>query len=253
MFESRGDAFLASVRPEVRAGGYPRDDSTVNFFLRVNALLESEMTVVDLGAGRGTAMLGEHNFTKALYRLQGKVRKVIGIDIDDAIADHPYLDERHVVGIGEPYPLDSESVDLVVSDWVLEHVAGPQAFVREVHRVLKPGGWFCARTPNRWGYVGIATNLVPNAKHQAMMTRVWPERSDVDIFPTVYRLNTKRALRRHFPDSQWENYSYFINPPPKYHGNNSVLFALIGFVQQVAPSFMRTDLMVFMRKKPLGV
>ncbi len=251
MSKKDGDAFLASVRPELRAGGYSRDDSSVNFFLRVNALLRPEMTVVDLGAGRGTTLLGEQTFARELYRLQGKVRKVIGIDIDNAIAEHPYLDERHIVRVGDPYPVASESVDLVVCDWVFEHVAEPDDFVREIGRILKPGGWVCARTPNRWGYVGIATNIVPNAKHQAVLSRVWPERSDVDVFPTVYRLNSKQALSRFFPAAVWENYSYFDNPSPKYHGNNAAMFALIGLYQTIVPKFMRTDLFVFIRKKPI--
>jgi SAM-dependent methyltransferase len=248
MTEKGRDAFLAAVRPEIGAGGFARDDSSINFFLRVNALLEPDMTVVDLGAGRGTSLLGEEDFTKRLRRLQGKVRKVIGIDVDSAIDEHPYLDERHIVAIGDPYPLDAESVDLIVCDWVLEHVADPESFVREVERVLKPGGWFCARTPNRWGYVGIVTNLVPNTLHTGVLSRVWPERDEVDVFPTVYRLNTRAAVRRHFPASRWENFSYFINPPPKYHGNRAALFGIIGTYQKLVPLRMKTDLIVALRK-----
>jgi SAM-dependent methyltransferase len=249
MTRNGGDVFLAAVRPEISAGGFARDDPSVDFFLRVNALLEPEMTVVDLGAGRGRSLLGEEIITRRLRRLQGKVRKVIGIDIDSAIAEHPYLDERHVVGVGDAYPLCSESVDLIVCDWVLEHVADPESFVREIQRIVKPGGWFCARTPNRWGYVGIATNLVPNSLHTGVLSRVWPERAEADVFPTAYKMNTRRAIRRYFPGRQWENYSYFANTTPKYHGNNSALFALIGFCQNVAPSAMKTDMIVVLRKR----
>lgn len=250
MTEKGGDAFLATVRPEVGAGGFARDDPSVDFFLRINALLEPEMTVVDLGAGRGRSLLGEDIITRRLRRFQGKVRKVIGIDVDDAIAEHPYLDERHVVKVGAPYPLGSESVDLIVCDWVLEHVTDPQSFVREIQRVLKPGGWFCARTPNRWGYVGIAVNLVPNKLHTGVLSRVWPEREAADVFPTAYKMNTRAAIRRNFPETQWENYSYFDNATPKYHGNSSTLFTLIGFCQNIAPSLMKTDMIIFLRKKP---
>lgn len=242
------EAFLVGVRPEISAGGYARDDSSVNFFSRVNALLSPEMTVVDLGAGRGASLLGEEDFLKRLRRLQGKVTKVIGIDVDEAIAEHPFLDERHIVAIGDTYPLESASVDLVVCDWVLEHVAEPDSFAREIHRVLRPGGWFCARTPNRLGYVGIVVNVIPHSIQKRILSHVWPERQEVDVFPTVYKLNTRRAIRKIFPASLWDNYSYFINPPPKYHGNVRALFAVIGTLQSVAPAPMKTDMIVVLRK-----
>lgn len=244
------DAFIQSVRPEVAAGGFTRDDTTVGFFVRVNALLKPDMTVIDLGAGRGTMLLGQDNFTKRLLKLQGKVKKVIGIDVDGAIAEHPFLDERHVVPIGAPYPVPSGSVDLIVSDWVLEHIADPEGFVAEVTRVLKPGGWFCARTPNRWSYVGIAASLVPNALHTKVLSKVWPDRQDVDVFPTVYKMNTRGALNRHFLAAAWNNFSYVANPTPKYHANSRLLFGLIGLYQNLVPSALKTDMIVMLQKKP---
>ncbi|MGH9902312.1 MAG: class I SAM-dependent methyltransferase [Pyrinomonadaceae bacterium] len=44
--------------------------------------------------------------------------------------------------------LPSDSFDCVVSVEVLEHVEEDADFVREVHRVLKPGGVFLMTTPN---------------------------------------------------------------------------------------------------------
>lgn len=44
--------------------------------------------------------------------------------------------------------LPAEAFDVVVAVEVLEHVAEDAAFVREVHRVLKPGGRFLMTTPN---------------------------------------------------------------------------------------------------------
>ena len=249
MADSRHERFLAAVRPEVGAGGFARDDGSVKFFSRINALLDPEMTIVDLGAGRGVSLLGKPDFVKRLRKLQGKVRSVIGIDVDEAILEHPFLDERFIVAVGAPYPLESESVDLIVCDWVLEHVEDPRSLVHEVQRVLKCGGWFCARTPNRWGYVGIATNAVPNSLHNGVVARVWPERKEVDVFPTAYKMNTKKAIRRWFIDAQWDNFSYVDNPSPKYHANKVMAFAAINFAQNVAPAAMKTDLIVMLRKK----
>lgn len=241
--------FLRRMRPEIGAGGYARDSSEVAYYLRINALLNPSMTLVDLGAGRGTQLLGPRSFMNDLMRFQGKVRRVIGLDVDGAVAEHPFLDEHHVFDPTDPYPLADASADIVAADWVLEHIADPDAAAREIHRVLKPGGWFCARTPNRWGYVALAASLVPNSLHNAVLKRVWPERQVEDVFPTVYALNTLGAIHRHFSEARWEHYSYMLNSTPKYHANRRLLFNLVGAYQSIVPPALRTDLHVFLRKR----
>ena len=41
--------------PEIRAGGFPHVSSDVDFYTRVNALIQPEFVVRDFGAGRGSA------------------------------------------------------------------------------------------------------------------------------------------------------------------------------------------------------
>lgn len=241
---------MSRLRPEVAAGGFARDNGGIHFFTRVNALMSPEMTIVDFGAGRGTIF---HNPGSAFYnnlaRLQGKVRRVIGVDVDSAINDHPFLDEKHVVDPAKPLPLDAVSVDLVVADWVLEHVAHPATFAAEMLRILKPGGWLCARTVNRWGYIGVGARLIPNKLHKSLLKRFWPDRFDVDVFPTTYRINTLSDVRRYFPTAEWDNYSYLNNTTPKYFGNLKFGFHLIELYQKLVPYHLSTDLLVFVRKR----
>ena len=47
-----------------------------------------------------------------------------------------------------PIPAENNSFDCVVSFQVIEHIKHDFEFVREVHRVLKPGGKFIVTTPN---------------------------------------------------------------------------------------------------------
>lgn len=50
------------------------------------------------------------------------------------------------------FPLPEESVDVVLSTQVLEHVVDPNAYLREAHRVLRPGAILAISTHGHWKY-----------------------------------------------------------------------------------------------------
>src|SRR5215217_7904944 len=119
---------LATLYPEVQAGGFSRLDGTISFYARINALLGElgpAAVVLDYGAGRGAFLEDPVPFRRDLRRLQGKCERVVGVDVDDVVLGNPALDEAHVVRFGERLPLDDASIDLVVTDHTLEHVTDP--------------------------------------------------------------------------------------------------------------------------------
>lgn len=143
---SRLVSTLAAMRPERIAGGFTRDDGTVQFYTRVNSLVSSSTIVLDYGAGRGRQFdVPDPGYTQVLQNFQGRVAKVIGVDVEPAVHDHPHLDECHVIQPGAVLPLPPGSVDVVVADWVLEHLDRPGDFAQEMERAVAPGGWVCAR------------------------------------------------------------------------------------------------------------
>jgi len=243
-------SLLTRVRPERQAGGFPHDDGTIEFYSRVNALLRPTMTVLDFGAGRGRQFdVPDPGYLQSLQVLQGKVARVIGVDIHEGIQAHPHLDARLLIQEGQPIPLPSSSVDIVVADWVLEHLANPEQFVGEMERLLRVGGWICARTVNRWGYVGIGARLVPSKMHRSLLRLLMPVGRTEDQFLTHYRMNTLRNIRRWFLDARWDNYSYLLNPTPRYCGTSSIAFRAIELYQRLMPYRFRTDLHAFLRRR----
>lgn len=236
--------------PESEVGGYTHIDGTVDFYSRVNALLAPDMTVLDLGAGRGAQIAdGTSPWRNKLQKLQGKCRHLIGADVDPVVRTNPYLDEAIVIGNDGRVPVDDASIDLIYSDWVLEHVDEPRAFASEIARILKTGGWLCARTPNRWGYIGLGTNLIPNRFHVGMLKFLQPSKKAEDTFPTRYKLNTKRRLHEAFPSNTWDVLVYSHTPEPTYFGNSKFAWALVILVMKFLPAPFAPVLHVFARKK----
>ena len=242
--------FLQNALPELQAGGFDKVDGTVQFYSRVNALIEPSFVVLDFGAGRGEPHIDDTiAYRRKLRLLRGKVAEVIGADVDPIVQTNPGID-RAVVLSNQKIALPDESIDLIVSDFTFEHLPDPVATVSELDRVLRPGGWLCARTPNRNGYIAVINRLLSDRLKERILYGAQPERKEEDVFPAFYRLNTLKAIREHFPLSRYENASYAWDASPAYHFNRPVVFRLLKAIHSVSPSHLKTTLMIFLRKRP---
>lgn len=221
--------------PETAAAGYSRADATVEFYVRVNALLRPDSVVVDFGAGRGLFMEDPVPFRRNLRMFKGRAHQVIGVDVDPVVKENESVDRAIVWEPGTPIELPDASVDLVVSDVTFEHIDDPELVVTELERIVKPGGWVCARTPNRWGYIAIAARLVPNHWHARILSRLQANRQERDVFPTRYRLNTLAAVRREFAAPAWEVHGYAATGEPGYAGRSRLLTGLVYGIMRRLP------------------
>ena len=222
-------------------------DGTLVFYLRVQSLLRPDSVAVDVGCGRGAWVEDPVRVRRDAHWMKGKCARVVGIDVDAAAQDNPSLDEfRHLRG--DRWPLEDASVDLLLADHVLEHVAEPERFFEECRRVLKPGGHLCLRTPNRWNYVALASRLVPNARHAKVLARVQRDRHEQDVFPTYYRCNTIPRLRRMLRRFGLEGVVRAWDAEPSYLNFSRLAYRLGVLHQKLAPPALRSSLRVFARK-----
>jgi SAM-dependent methyltransferase len=235
-------------RPELGAGGYTRNDGAVEFFTRVRALLSPTSVILEFGAGRGAVAEDPVAVRRHLGDLRGPGRRVVGVDIDTAVKANPLLDEAHVID-GPELPFDDATFDSIVGVSAFEHVEDPTWVARELDRVLKPGGWVCAVTPNRHGYIALGSRLVPNRWHQAVVCRLQPGREARDVFPTAYRMNSGRDLRRLFPASRFEHFTYGFDADPVYLQRIPPLASIVGYLGPLVPERLAPLLMVFIRKR----
>jgi 2-polyprenyl-3-methyl-5-hydroxy-6-metoxy-1,4-benzoquinol methylase len=57
-------------------------------------------------------------------------------------------------------PLPNATADVVVSVETIEHLENPRAFVRELVRLVKPGGWVVVTTPNQLSVLSLLTLVI---------------------------------------------------------------------------------------------
>lgn len=102
--------------------------------------LAQDVLIVDLGCGTGSSF--------DVFCRQHANARWIGLDIEHS----PEVDTRTRTDVefltydGVHIPLADQSVDIVYSRQVFEHVRHPQALIEDVHRILKQGGVFVGST-----------------------------------------------------------------------------------------------------------
>ena len=107
--------------------------------------LRSGMRLLDTGCGPGTITAG--------LDLGVAPGETIGLDVVPEVLERAreHCQQRQVDNVrfveGNVYALDfpDASFDVVYANQLLQHLTDPTAALREMHRVLKPGGLACVR------------------------------------------------------------------------------------------------------------
>lgn len=236
--------------PEIGYGGYTRCDGTVAFFARVNALLAPDAHVLDIGCGRGACFDDESSpWRNSLRNFKERARQVTGIDVDEEGRSNPSLDAFHLIEDPGRWPIESDSIDLAVSNYVLEHVENPGTFFSECHRVLKPGAYVCLQTPNRYSYVSLIASVIPNRFHAGITSKVQDSRRSDDVFPTFYRCNTKRAVIRYMRKAGFEVTVLRHEAEPAYLRFSSLAYRLGVLAHRLMPPPLASTLLIYARKR----
>lgn len=157
---------VAGEWSKMRSGYY--DDNVINELLS-SGLLKRDMVLVDLGAGDGYLARA----------VASSVDTVIAVDISGAMinelrkkaAEEGIRNIQTIVSDGCDVPLEDSSVDIVCANMFLHHIEEPITAVREMGRILKPGGRVFLADLTKHG----------NQELKEAMHDVWPGFSEKEV------------------------------------------------------------------------
>jgi SAM-dependent methyltransferase len=133
--------FTTEITSELIPSDNPIHQRLLKPYVVIKDLVQGDVLEVGCGEGRGIPLIVP---SAASYTAIDKIEPVIA----DLRKKYPAA-RFHAGNIPPLSPFADASFDVVVSFQVIEHIADDHLFVKEIHRVLKPGGRAFLTTPNR--------------------------------------------------------------------------------------------------------
>jgi 2-polyprenyl-3-methyl-5-hydroxy-6-metoxy-1,4-benzoquinol methylase len=199
------------------------DEAIYRTVVRLLAGRGASGTLADVGCGAGDLWraLGA-TFTRCIgidaVRYDG-----LPIDIDFRFAD---LDTASL-------PIADASVDAAAAVEVIEHLDNPRAFVQELARIVRPGGWIVVTTPNQLSALSLLT-LVVKGRFSAFQDAAYPAHRTALLEIDLLRIARDCRLRDEtieythrgrMPFTSWHYPTAFARLAPRRLSDNLALIA----------------------------
>ncbi len=204
-----GDPITSELYSETETAGLPGEAVAVSLGCgNPTALIELQpgQTVLDLGSGGGIDVL-------LSAKRVGPTGKVYGLDMTDDMLALARENERKagatnvefLKGSIEAIPLPDHSVDVIISNCVINLSVDKDAVLREAFRVLKPGGQFAVsdvvirgdvpaevrRSMELW--VGCVAGALQDDEYVSKLKSAGFEEVELDAW-RVYKVDDARAF-----------------------------------------------------------
>lgn len=139
----------------------------------------------------------------------------VGVDYSEATIAHARAKHKAKTnltfksGSVPPLPLDTDSMEVVTAFQFIEHIHDRVGFIKEVYRVLKPGGVFLCTTPNI--KMSIARN--PFHVHEYTFDEMQKEISSVFTHIELKGLQGNEKVNKYYEDNaRWAKKILRLDP-----------------------------------------
>jgi methionine biosynthesis protein MetW len=187
---------------------YKGNDKNILDLIKQN----NSASVLDVGCGDGQKTL--------LFQKKIKTNNIIGIDAvkKRLLAAQKRGIKTKYVNIEKKWPFANNFFDIVISNQVIEHLAKTDHFIKEIYRVLKPGGYAVISTENLASWHNIVALILgfqdfshhtiqkihignPLSPHYKERTLTWSKKDNSNVddraFPHL-KVFTYYSLRKMF-------------------------------------------------------
>jgi ubiquinone/menaquinone biosynthesis C-methylase UbiE len=201
------------------------DDSMVIFSKLVGEIIKPQIRLLDVGCGRANVVIDDY---------RKFINEAVGIDVDTEAVEGNHSLDKIVIGNIDKMPFPDRSFDVIISQWVVEHLQDPERVFTECYRVLKPGGYFLFVTPYAYSSIILIKRIVGPSLTKRILSLVYG-REEKDCFETTYRANTPNALLRQLSKAGFKKDVLIRNPDPSYWGFNALVFKIALMFEKIIP------------------
>ncbi len=204
---------------------------------RIRTMLEKP-AVLDFGCGRGNFVIDE---------LAESFGEKTGFDVAQESVTGNVSVHKTVIGVPEHLPFTDTSFDVAISLWVFEHVEHPDVVMKEMYRVLKPGGFFAFVTPNKNSLLIMLRRILSDGIAHRLL-KVLYGREEKDVFSVYYHMNTIRNATRIAKQAGFTIDVATTNADPSYTSFNAGTYTLSTLLTRFFPALMHPHLVIVVRK-----
>lgn len=159
---------------------YPHFKDVGYFFKQyLEQYISNDTSLLDIGCGHQA--FGEEYYKKAKHR--------VGIDPDpDALKDNKLMDEKFCCAT-QHIPNTIGQFDVIIAQWVLEHIQHPDEDTRIIGNLCKKDGYFIFMTTNIYSPLILLSKISPTSLKK-FLRKILLGIQDEDTYPTAYKINS---------------------------------------------------------------
>lgn len=143
----------------------------------------SEPYWLDIGAG-----------SNVLIEEQPGASFAVGLDIEKPVRF--FVDSRssYCLAAAENLPFKNNSFDFITSRYTFEHLKHPDLALKQILRILKPGGTLVMQTTNVRNPIVCLARLIP-LSIKKLLFKILKIETPSGVFKTYYRINKPIAIK----------------------------------------------------------
>ncbi|MEK7654135.1 MAG: class I SAM-dependent methyltransferase [Patescibacteria group bacterium] len=185
-----------------------------------DAVSDKKAKILDFGVGSGA-------FLKSIH--ERGYQNLYGCDIDNYTAEEvrPFIKDFKTFDASfDKFPHPDQSFDVVTAWEVFEHLENPHNAIREVHRVIKPGGLLIMSVPNifhivsrlvflkrglfpRWNETNNHISMFPHGIFEKTFLKYFDLKKEGYVFSKI-NLPLLSSIKW-LPENQWfGNWVYYV-------------------------------------------